>query len=201
MTDISDDAKRNRESWTQANAEYTDAKASSTWAAEEITWGVFGVPEAPLGTLGDVQGLDVVELGCGTAYVSAWLAQRGARPVGVDVTPAQLATARRCQVEFGIEFPLIEASAERRPAPLGELRPRRLRVRRQHLVRPAPLDPRGAPAAPTGWAALVPAEQHALDPLRSRRGRSIGIAAAPSTRARPARVARGGGRRVAAATR
>jgi SAM-dependent methyltransferase len=115
MTEISDDARRNRESWTNANGDYTDAKASSTWAAEEITWGVFGIPEAPLGTLGLVAGLDVVELGCGTAYVSAWLAKRGARPVGVDVTPAQLATARRCQLEFGIEFPLVEASAEEVP--------------------------------------------------------------------------------------
>jgi SAM-dependent methyltransferase len=112
MTEISDDARRNRDSWTNANAEYTDANASSTWAAEEITWGVFGILEEPLGTLGPVEGLDVVELGCGTAYVSAWLARRGARPVGVDVTPAQLATARRCQIEFGIEFPLVEASAE-----------------------------------------------------------------------------------------
>ena len=82
------------------------------WAEEEITWGVFSVPEASLGTLGDVDGLDVVELGCGTAYVSAWLARRGARPVGVDVTPAQLATARRCQEETGVVFPLVEASAE-----------------------------------------------------------------------------------------
>jgi SAM-dependent methyltransferase len=112
MPEISDDAKRNREDWTQANAAYTDASASRKWAEEEITWGVFGLPEAPLGTLGDVTGLDVVELGCGTAYVSAWLAQRGARPVGVDVTPAQLATARRCQDETGIRFPLVEASAE-----------------------------------------------------------------------------------------
>ncbi len=119
MTEISDDARRNRESWTNANAEYTDAKASSAWASEEITWGVFGVPEEPLGTLGPVEGLDVVELGCGTAYVSAWLARRGARPVGVDVTPAQLATARRCQIEFGIEFPLVEASAEDVPLPSG----------------------------------------------------------------------------------
>ena len=96
---------------------YTDAKASDNWAAAEITWGVFGVPESSLGSLGDVAGLDVIELGCGTAYVSAWLARRGARPVGVDVTPAQLATARRCQAEFGIEFPLIEASAEDVPLP------------------------------------------------------------------------------------
>ena len=117
MPGISDDAKRNREDWTQANAAYTDARASSNWAADEMTWGVFGIPESGLESLGPVDGLDVVELGCGTAYVSAWLAKRGANPVGVDVTPAQLATARRCQVEFGIEFPLVEASAEDVPLP------------------------------------------------------------------------------------
>jgi SAM-dependent methyltransferase len=117
MTEISDDAKRNREDWTIANAEYTDARASAGWMKEDITWGVYDAPEATLQTLGDVNGLDVVELGCGTAYVSAWLARRGARPVGVDVTPAQLATARRCQVELGIEFPLVEASAEDVPLP------------------------------------------------------------------------------------
>jgi SAM-dependent methyltransferase len=117
MPDISEDAKRNREDWTQANADYTDARASLNWAKEEITWGVFGVPESSLGSLGEVEGLDVVELGCGTGYVSSWLAKRGARPVGVDVTPAQLATARRCQEETGIVFPLIEASAEDVPLP------------------------------------------------------------------------------------
>jgi SAM-dependent methyltransferase len=117
MAGISDDAKRNREGWTQANAEYTDASASERWAAEEITWGVFGIPEALVGSLGDVDDLDVVELGCGTAYVSAWLAKRGARPVGVDVTPAQLATALRCQDETGIRFPLVESSAEATPLP------------------------------------------------------------------------------------
>jgi SAM-dependent methyltransferase len=117
MTEISDDAKRNREGWTKANADYTGAQASRSWAATEITWGVFGVPEASIGTLGELDGLDAVELGCGTAYVSAWLARRRARPIGVDVTPAQLATARRCQREFGIEFPLIEASAENVPLP------------------------------------------------------------------------------------
>ena len=50
------------------------------WATEEITWGMLGVPERELGLLADVAGKDVVELGCGTAYVSAWLARRGARP-------------------------------------------------------------------------------------------------------------------------
>jgi SAM-dependent methyltransferase len=119
MADPSEEARRNRDAWTAANAEYTDRRASHAWGREEITWGVFGVPEASVGTLGEVDGLDVVELGCGTAYVSAWLARRGARPVGVDVTPAQLATARRCQEEFGLRFPLVEASAEDVPLPSG----------------------------------------------------------------------------------
>jgi SAM-dependent methyltransferase len=67
--------------------------------------------------LGDVAGLDVVELGCGTAYFSAWLARLGARPVGVDLTPAQLDTARRCQEQFQLSFPLIEADARNVPLP------------------------------------------------------------------------------------
>jgi SAM-dependent methyltransferase len=107
----------NRAAWTTSNAEYTDAQAGGRWRQDEIVWGMWDVPERELGVLGDVAGLDVVELGCGTAYFSAWLAKRGAWPVGIDLTPAQLETARRCQGELGIEFPLIEASAEEVPLP------------------------------------------------------------------------------------
>src|SRR5207244_5064906 len=81
----------------------------------EIDWGIWALPESELRVLPDVTEMDVVELGCGTAYFSAWLAKRGARPVGVDPTPAQLATARRLQAETGIEFPLVEAGAEAVP--------------------------------------------------------------------------------------
>ena len=107
----------NRGIWTESNREYTDAQADRAWRDEEITWGMFGVPESEVGVLGAVADLDVVDLGCGTGYFSAWLFRRGARPVGVDVTPAQLATARRLQAETGIEFPLVEASAEDVPLP------------------------------------------------------------------------------------
>jgi SAM-dependent methyltransferase len=101
----------NRELWTRSNAQYTDARAREAWLEEEITWGVWHCPESRLKVLpADLAGLDVVELGCGTAYVSAWLARRGARPVGVDPTPAQLETARRWQRELGISFDLVEAA-------------------------------------------------------------------------------------------
>jgi SAM-dependent methyltransferase len=106
-----EDAARNRDVWTKGNAEYTDAQAAEKWALDEITWGLWDVPESDIGVLGDVAGLDVVELGCGTAYMSAVFAKHGARPVGVDITPAQLETARRMMAETGIEFPLVEADA------------------------------------------------------------------------------------------
>jgi SAM-dependent methyltransferase len=80
---------------------------------------VWGVPESTLHILPDVRGLDVVELGCGTAYFSAWLARRGARVVGVDPTPAQLESARRCQAELGLDFPLVQAPGEDVPLPDG----------------------------------------------------------------------------------
>jgi SAM-dependent methyltransferase len=109
--DWRNDAARNAALWTQTNAEYTNDSAATNWSLDEISWGIWAVDESELHVLGDVTGLDVVELGCGTAYFSAWLAKRGARPVGVDVTPAQLETARRLMAETGIEFPLVEADA------------------------------------------------------------------------------------------
>jgi SAM-dependent methyltransferase len=111
------DRELNRSLWTQLNSTFTDNDADRAWAQDEITWGLFRARESDVGALGDVAGLDVVELGCGTAYFSGWLARAGARPVGVDLTPAQLATARRCQQRHGLEFPLVEASGVDVPLP------------------------------------------------------------------------------------
>jgi SAM-dependent methyltransferase len=113
---LPDHAERNRAAWASWASEFAET-AARAWRQEEITWGVWSVPEAELKVLPELEGRDVVELGCGTAYVSAWLARRGARVVGVDLTPAQLDTARRMQREFGVDFPLIEASAEDVPLP------------------------------------------------------------------------------------
>jgi SAM-dependent methyltransferase len=113
---LSEHAERNRIAWGEWAAEYVES-ARRNWSADEITWGVWDAPEDDLRLLPDVAGKDVVELGCGTAYFSAWLARRGARVVGVDVTPEQLATAREMQAVHGLEFPLVEASAEDVPLP------------------------------------------------------------------------------------
>ena len=113
---ISDHARANRIAWGVQAAEYEPA-GRRHWADDVITWGTWAIPEASLHSLPEVDGRDVIELGCGTAYVSAWLARRGARPVGIDITPEQLATARALQAEHGLDFPLIEGSAEAVPLP------------------------------------------------------------------------------------
>jgi SAM-dependent methyltransferase len=102
----------NREAWTRANRDHTDARAHDAWSKAEIDWGVWQVPESEVGVLPEVEGKDVVELGCGTAYFGAWLAKRGARVVGVDITPAQLETARRMEAEFALGLQFVEANAE-----------------------------------------------------------------------------------------
>jgi len=108
---------RNRAHW-DATAEKWVAPGERSWAQQDPTWGIWGVPEFELHLLpDDLEGRDVIELGCGTGYVSAWLARRGARPVGIDNSPKQLETARRLQVEHGLEFPLHLGNAEATPFP------------------------------------------------------------------------------------
>jgi SAM-dependent methyltransferase len=107
--------RANREAWDRYAEEYVEP-GRVNWSTDVITWGIWDIAESEVNLLPtDLAGQDVVELGCGTAYVSAWLAKRGAKPVGIDNSPAQLETARRFQGEFGIEFPLHLGNAEATP--------------------------------------------------------------------------------------
>jgi SAM-dependent methyltransferase len=108
---------RNRAYWDELAAGYLEP-GRRNWSTSEITWGIWSIPEVDVHLLpDDVSGMDVIELGCGTAYVSAWLAMRGARPVGIDNSPRQLEAARAYQQEFGLEFPLMLGNAEEVPLP------------------------------------------------------------------------------------
>src|SRR5262245_48097798 len=115
--ELPEHVRRNRVLWDAQAAEYV-GPGERAWARSEPTWGIWGVPDSDLHVLPeDLAGKDAIELGCGTAYVSAWLARRGARVVGIDNSEAQLATARRLQREHGLEFPLLHGSAESVPYP------------------------------------------------------------------------------------
>lgn len=79
---------RNRAHWGALAPRYVEA-GKRNWSAEP-SWGIWHIPEAELALLPDVRDKDVLEAGCGTAYVSAWIARAGGRPIGLDPTPEQL---------------------------------------------------------------------------------------------------------------
>jgi len=82
----SDYLAKNRAYWDGQSPAYAEA-GERNWSSPP-SWGIWNVPESELGLLpADMTGLDAIELGCGTGYVSAWLARRGARPVASTTRP------------------------------------------------------------------------------------------------------------------
>ncbi len=103
---------RNRSAWDRWAPRYL-AAGRRAWTREEIEWGIWGIPEAAVGLVCGVgRGHDVLELGSGTAEISAALARRGARPVAVDLAPNQARNVETLQLEFDLRFPVICCNAE-----------------------------------------------------------------------------------------
>ena len=112
---LSDHEVRNRDGWDAYSDEYQAKHGEQLAASGGLAWGTAQILESDLHVLGDVAGKDILEFGCGAAQWSIALALRGARPVGLDLSARQLEHARRLMVEAGVEFPLINASAEAVP--------------------------------------------------------------------------------------
>jgi len=101
----------NRQIWNEDAPNWVKM-GERAWQGEP-EWGNWGESEAKLRLLPvDMTGMQAVELGCGTGYVSAWMARRGARVTAIDVSPEQLATARRLAAEHGADITFIEGNAE-----------------------------------------------------------------------------------------
>jgi len=102
----------NVDAWQDKAAQYVVA-AEQAWASDQPYWGIWRIPESSASLLpADMSGLTAIELGCGTAYISAWMCRRGAKVVAIDPTPSQLATARRLQREHQLDFDIELGFAE-----------------------------------------------------------------------------------------
>ena len=173
-SDLTAHAARNRASWDASSDDYQERHGGQLAEHGGLAWGTTQIPEAELQVLGEVAGRDILELGCGAAQWSIALAQRGARPVGLDLSERQLEHARRLMAEAGVDFPLVHASAEAVPLPDAIVRHRLLRPRRDDLRRPVPNRPGGrAPAATRRPVRVQPrvADRDDLLAARRRRGR------------------------------
>src|ERR1700736_3552949 len=115
MSDLPEHVRRNRAFWDEKALEFVES-GEEGWKRDTPAWGIWQIRESQVRMLPDsIADKDVIELGCGTAYVSSWLARRGARVVGIDNSSVQLANARRFQREFDVAFPLIHGNAEAMP--------------------------------------------------------------------------------------
>ena len=105
---------RNRERWDATSDEYQRRNAPQL-DLPELAWGVWHLLENDLQVLGQVDGLDVLELGCGAAQWSVGLAQVGARPTGIDLSGRQLEHARERVAAHRVRVPLVQGNAEELP--------------------------------------------------------------------------------------
>lgn len=117
-TSLSEHAANNRRLWDDRHSGWFGSRAAQQWASDPH-WGIWATPEAELHVLPDLHGKDLIDLGCGTAYIGAWTMRAGGHPVGIDNSAEQLATARALQDEYNLHFPLIHGSAESVPRPDG----------------------------------------------------------------------------------
>lgn len=117
MNELPDYVLLNRQLWDDDAVNWVES-GERNWGAGP-SWGTWGIPESEISLLpADMSGMAAIELGCGTAYISAWMARRGASCVGIDNSEKQLETARRLADEHGIELDLIHGNAEE--VPLGD---------------------------------------------------------------------------------
>jgi ubiquinone/menaquinone biosynthesis C-methylase UbiE len=110
----SDHERHNRAFWDRDADDYQELHGAMLHDAPRA-WGAWRVPEDDVGALGDVRGLDVLELGCGAAQWAVALAGAGARPVGLDLSAGQLRHAHDAAEAAGVRVPLVLASGEAIP--------------------------------------------------------------------------------------
>jgi SAM-dependent methyltransferase len=109
---VSRHERDNRAFWDADADDYQHAHGNAL-ARHPRAWGVWRVADDDLGVIGDVTGLDVLELGCGAAQWSIALANRGARlAVGLDQSRGQLRHASTAIAAAPDRVPLVCASAE-----------------------------------------------------------------------------------------
>lgn len=108
-------ARANRGWWDGAADEY-QAEHGDFLGDARFLWCPEGLYEDEAGLLGPVAGRRVLEIGCGAAQCSRWLAKQGADAVGLDLSARQLAHARRIDDELGgTPLPLVQGDATALP--------------------------------------------------------------------------------------
>ncbi|MGV9411419.1 class I SAM-dependent methyltransferase [Nocardia sp. NPDC003693] len=110
--------RANRRWWDADAAAYHETHADFLGVdspAGEFVWCPEGLHEGDWRLLGDVVDKTILEIGCGSAPCSRWLAAHGARPVGLDISRSMLDRGVAAMAAGGPRVPLVQAGAEALP--------------------------------------------------------------------------------------
>jgi len=109
--EVGESARASRSWWDEQSADYY-AEHGVFLGDRDFVWGPERLRESSAGLLGEVAGRDVLEIGCGGAQCSRWLAGQDARPVATDLSGGQLGQALRLNSSTGVDVPLVQADAQ-----------------------------------------------------------------------------------------
>jgi SAM-dependent methyltransferase len=109
------DTVRANRGWWDAEADEYHREHGAFLGVADFVWCPENVREQDARLLGDVRGKAVLEIGCGSAMCSRWLAGQGARVVASDLSSGMLAHARDGAAATGIEVPLVQGDAQHLP--------------------------------------------------------------------------------------
>jgi SAM-dependent methyltransferase len=112
--DPGESARASRSWWDATAADY-QAEHGRFLGDADFVWGPEGLRESTARLLGDLAGRRILEVGCGAAQCSRWLAEQGAEPVATDLSGQQLTAARELNARTGLAVPLVLADAQRLP--------------------------------------------------------------------------------------
>jgi ubiquinone/menaquinone biosynthesis C-methylase UbiE len=110
----SETLRANRRDWDTYADEYQATHGGFLGDARFI-WSPEGVNESDARVLGDVEGRNVLEVGCGAAQCARWLITQGARAVGLDVSHRQLQHGHRIDLDTGVAVPTVCGTATALP--------------------------------------------------------------------------------------
>lgn len=116
--DAASTLRANRQ-WWDADADSYHAEHGEFLGVADFIWCPERLQESHARLLGELRGKRVLEIGCGGAMCSRWLASQGARPVASDLSAGMLRHARLGNLATNIDIPLVQADAQHLPFASG----------------------------------------------------------------------------------